>query len=810
MKLNKSLFSYIIMLFSFTGIAQNEKITVSGTIFEKSTKTPLEYATVVLKNLNNPTLISGGITNEKGDFNFEVDKGTYQVSFEFISFKTLVVKSKILMSNTAFDAVYLESDISQLQEVVVIGEVSTVEFKLDKRVYNVGQDMIVKGGTMSDVLNNVPSVTVDPDGTIALRGNENVRILIDGKPSGLAGINVADALKLLPADSVQKIELITNPSARYDAEGSGGIINIILRKGKAQGINGSFVASVSDPESYSVSSNLNYRGTHFNLFSNLGYNYRNSPGNSKNNSQYFDGTTGQTIRYIDEQRTNNRLSNGYNANLGIDLFLNTSTNWTHSLTFNKSNGSNSDDVYLYNFDELSVPTFTRNRFNDELNDEFSIEYASNFTKQFTKEDHKLTIDVAVSENKEDNSSIIFDRIIGDESSLFIETTLNNEKQKRKLIQADYVLPIGEDGRFETGYRGSFQENLTDFRIEPNTLFSNTLEYNEYIHALYIQYGNKIKNFSYFFGLRYEDSNIDVNSITSNDYNTKKYNNFFPTATLNYDINDDSNISISYSKRINRPRGRFLNPFSSYSSNINIFQGNPDLNPSFTDAYEIGFLKKWGKITLNSSAYANYTNNSTQFIRKESGLFVDNIPVILSTPINLAKETRMGFEFNVNYNPTKWWKLNGNFNIFKNKITGDYSYVNYLDETINQNFDNEANSWFTRISSKISLPYKIDWQTNVSYRAAQQTAQGKRLDMTDVNLAFSKDVLKDKGTIALNVSDLFNMRKRRYLTYIPNLVSSYSEYQWRLRQVTLAFTYRFNKKKERENQKSYEGGGEEMI
>ena len=786
------------------------KVTVSGKIYEKSTNVPLEYATVVLKNVDKPEIVAGGVTDEKGNFKVDVIKGIYTISYEFISLKTIVINNKKIDSDINLGTIFLEPDVSQLKEVVLISEKSTVEFKLDKRVYNVGQDMIVKGGTISDVLDNVPSVTVDPDGTIALRGNENVKILIDGRPSGLAGINIADALKLLPADSVEKVEVITNPSARYDAEGGGGIINIILRKGKAQGINGSVIASVGDPESYGLSSNLNFRGEGFNVFSNFGYNYRNSPGNSLTDAQYFDKTTGATTSFVNESRTNERLNKGFNANFGIDLFLNKSTNWTHSLTFNRSTGENPDNVFFNNFDASKTPTFIRNRFNDQFSKEYSLEYATNFTKQFEKEDHKLTVDVAVSQNREDENSIIYDQIIGNPSSLFTESTLNNQKQQKNLLQTDYVLPIGQNGRFEAGYRGSFQKNLTDFKIIPNTLYSNTLEYNEFINAMYMQYGNKINKFSYFLGLRYEDSNIDVNSITSNNYNNKKYNNFFPTATFNYDINKESNVSISYSKRINRPRGRFLNPFSSYSSNINIFQGNPDLNPTYTNAFEIGYLKRWQKVTLNSSIYTNITDNSFQFIRKESGLFVSGIPVILSTPINLSKETRTGFEFNVNYTPYKWWKLNGNFNFFRNETSGDYTYVDYLNQTIVQNFDNTNNTWFSRVNSKITLPYKIDWQTNITYRAPETSAQGKRLDMTSVNLAFSKDILKDKGTIALNVSDLFNTRKRRNITDIENLVYSYSEFQWRQRQVMLSFTYRFNKKKEKDNSQKREDGGDEMM
>lgn len=806
----KIIIAVLTLLVSLTTFAQrpdSKKATISGKVIEKGTNLPLEYATIVFENAITKQL-SGGITDENGNFKFEVVSGNYNVRAEFISFKNVTIPQKAFNADSNLGTIQMEADVAQLNEVDIIAEKSTVEIKLDKRVYNVGKDMMVKGGTVSDVLDNVPSVTVDAEGTVALRGNESVKILIDGKPSGLAGINIADALKLLPADAVEKVEVITNPSARYDAEGGGGIINIVLRKGKANGVNGSVMVNAGDPETYGTSINLNKKSDSYNLFSNFGYNYRNNPGNSMVDAEYFN-SDGSTSRFIEERRTNDRLSKGYNANFGIDLNLSESLTWTNGLTFRENSGENPDNVFFNNFDASNNPTFVRNRLNDQESDEFSIEYSSNFTKKFKKEDHKLTVDIAVSQNRENEIATITDQIIGDPSSLEIEGTSNKNNQQRNLIQTDYVLPIGKSGRFEAGYRGSFQKNLTDFVVTPVSDFSNTLEYVENVNALYTQYGSKINKFSYFLGLRFEDSHIEVNSLSLNNYNTKKYNNLFPSATVNYEFSESSSVSLSYSKRINRPRGRFLNPVSSLSSNINIFQGNPDIDPSLTDAIDLGYLKKWNKLTFNTSAYVNITNDAFQFIRKESGLFVDGVPVILSTPINLAKEYRAGFEFNLNYTPYKWWRLNGNFNAFRNETQGDYSYVDYLGNTITQNFDNVALTWFARINSKITLPYKIDWQTNGTYNAPQSNAQGRSLGVASMNLAFSKDILKDKGTIALNVSDVFNSRKRIMETEIPNVVSSYSEMQWRERQVMLTFTYRFNKQKnERDRQPRREDNGGE--
>ena len=254
----------------------------------------------------------------------------------------------------------------------------------------------------------------------------------------------------------------------------------------------------------------------------------------------------------------------------------------------------------------------------------------------------------------------------------------------------------------------------------------------------------------------------------------------------------------------------INPFSNYSSNINIFQGNPDLDPAMTDAFDFGYLNKWGKFLLSTSLYTNKTSDVFMFARIESGDFVNGVPVIISGPINIATEWRTGFEFNLNYTPFKWWKLNSNFNYFNVDTNGDYTYTDFNDKEITQNFDNNASSWSAKLNSKVTLPYKIDWQTNMNYNGDQKTAQGKSLGIFSMNLGFSKDVLKEKATLAFNISDVFNSRKRKYETQIPNLIQSYGEMQWGQRQFTLSFTYRFNKQKndkEREPRREMEDGGE---
>jgi len=792
------------------GKPERAKITITGKIIEKTGKLPLEYATITLKNTTNSKLIFGGITNNKGDYSIDIVPGIYDIKLEFISFKPTIIDQKKLTQATNLGTIALEDDFTQLNEVVVRAEQTILEIKLDKKVYNVGKDIMVKGGTVSDVLDNIPSVTVDVEGNIALRGNDNVKVLIDGKPSN--AINVSEALRLIPADAIEKVEVITNPSARYEAEGGGGIINIILKKGKNQGINGTFIGNVGDPKNNSLNGTFNYKTKEFNLFTTQGYADRNNPGNALVNSRYLNNDN-STRDFMNENRTNERLSKAYNGSFGMDWFLDKSLTWTNIVNFRRSVGDNTDNVFQNYYDQDFVYDYTRNRINRENSNSKNIEYTTNFTKNFKKEGHKLTIDGSFSSNTDKNIASISDKVTNTTTETLDETT-NNQNQSRNLIQTDYVLPLAKGSQFEAGYRGDFLSITTDFSVINNGIpfpeFTNILEYKEKVNALYVNYGFKIKKFSFLFGTRWEDSNIEVNQLATNDFNTKRYNNLFPSAFVTYDFGNQTTASISYSKRLQRPRGRQLNPFNNLSSNVNIFVGNPDLNPSFTDVIDLGYVKKWSKLTFSSSLYGNKTTDAIQFVRRESGNFQNGVPIILSSPINIATEYRAGFEFTFNYSPYKWWKLNSNFNFFYVETDGDFNYTDFNGNPVSQNFDNSATSWLTRLTSKITLPYKIDWQTNATYNGSQRNAQGRSPAIFAMNLAFSKDVLKDKGTIALNVSDVFNSRKRIMETYIPGLVESYGEMQWRVRQINLSFTYRFNiQKNEREKPRKslQEDGGD---
>ncbi|WP_296147784.1 outer membrane beta-barrel family protein [uncultured Flavobacterium sp.] len=825
MKNLKAAIFLLLLTISFSSYSQErpqaKKVKITGKIIEKSTNLPLGYATVTLTNSKRPDVVTGGMTDEQGNFSVEANAGTYDVKFEFISFKIIDLKQQAITDDKNFGTISLEAEAEMLDAVEIRAERSTVEIKLDKKVYNVGSDMIVKGGTVSDVLDNVPSVSVDVEGNVSLRGNENVRILIDGRPSG--GININDVLKLLPADSVDKVEVITNPSARYDAEGGGGIINIVMKKGKNQGITGTVTLSTGDPANHGITGTVNYKTDKFNLFTTQGYSYRKGPGNSMTDTEYLDKDTHETTGFLKERRNNERLNKSYNGSFGMDLFVNKSTTWTNTVSYRRSTGENPDNVMLYNFDRDFNPTFTTNRLNNQADKDMNVEFSSNLVKKFKKDGHQLTVDFSVSKSNDDENSLIevsSNDILTNQKN---QTTANLQDQNRTMLQADYVLPLGEKSQFEAGYRGNFTDLTTDYAVEDfkdgiwvnNEDYTNILQYKENVNALYTQFGSKITSkISYLLGLRWEDSNIEVNQFTTNDFRNKKYNNFFPSAFLAYEFGEGTSASISYSRRISRPRSRSINPFSNLSSNINQFRGNPDLDPSMSDAFDLGFLKKWDKLTFNTSMYFNRTQDAVQFVKNVETNADTNTDILITSPRNIGVEDRFGFEFTLSYNPYKWWKMNSNFNLFRNQTKGNYTFTNLNNEVEVIDFSNTAYSWFARINSRINLPLGIDWQTNGTYNAPQTNAQGKSKGIASMNLAFSKDVLKDKATIALNVNDVFNSRKRIIESNLP-VQNSYSEMQWRERQISLTFTYRFNKKKtEREKtakkpgSDSENGGGEE--
>lgn len=810
---NKLLLPFLfISALLFAQSPQNTEVTITGNIVEEDTNLALEYATIAFINKSGK-VITGGISDDKGRYSISVPTGVYTIQFEFISYKTKSLPDLKLFKNTKLPPISLALDSESLGEVVIRAETTEVQIRLDKKIYNIGKDLTTSGANVGEALNNIPSVTVDVEGAISLRGNENVRILINGKPSAIAGFGSTDALSQLPADAIERVEVITSPSARYDAEGTAGILNIILKKEKTLGLNGSFTANYGFPLQSGLNANLNLRTSKFNIFNTTGIRYQKSPGNATFDNRYFSPSVQNPI--LREDRIYDRLRQGFNTNMGVEYFINDKSSIT-AIGFyrsgdNKTLTTNNTSEFSGDNELATTSVRTETETEDDQNYQLSLNYVNNFDVN----GHKLTADFQYENGKEIEQSLIGEVMtFPTNMRLSSEDITTKENQEEYLVQTDYVLPLGENAQFEAGYRGKFEETITDFLLleevgtsgifVKNDSLSNTFTYNENVNALYSQYGNKYGNFSFLLGLRLENTQlkgkVDAENVTATDGTElilnfdKNYLGLFPTVNLIYELAEDEDITLGYNRRINRPRSWFINPFPSRSSEANIFQGNPDLNPAYASAFDLGYLKRWGrKVTLSSSVYYQYETDSFERIQEDTGQVTPNgVPIIRTIPINLSTNTRYGFEAGLLYNPKKWLRFNGSFNFFKFVTEGEFNDIDY---------GNSDTSWFARGSVKITLPFKIDWQTNANYRGPRNNAQTTNEGIFSMNLAVSKDIMDDNGTLAFNVSDLLNSRKRKSFTETETFTSD-SEFQWRERQFRLTFTYRFNEKKKRERS----GGG----
>ena len=804
---NISLILYILISFNIN--AQQPSIFLSGTILDSESNVPLEYATISVFKQNDSIAKYGGLADLNGKFNFKVLRGKYDIKIEYISFKVKYLKNISVFKSEDLGTILMSIDGNILDEVVVIGEKTEVEIKLDKTVYNIGKDLTLRGSSVSDVLDNLPSVAVDIDGNVSLRGNQSVRILINGKPSGLVGISSNDALKQFPSESVEKVEIITSPSARYNAEGTAGIINIVLKKNKLAGLNGSITSNIGDPKTYGLSGNINYRTKKINIFSNAGYNLRSYLNASKSETEYFRNNS--VNNFLKENGNRNSEGDSYYQNTGIEYFISDKTSIVVSF-LNKKGESNDETVNNINQDFQGNKKSSR-RVETEAETDDSDEFSLNFTHEFQNKGN-LTMDYQKEKSNEiENGFISNTQSFPNFIEYLGEKVKTDQEQDSELYKIDYVLPIGKDGQFEMGYRKSNQFNNTDYLVEDensngnfikNTNLSNNLFYNEKVNALYTQYGNKKNKISYLFGLRFEESQTIVKQIESNSNSVKKYSDLFPTINLAFELKEKETITLGYNKRIRRPRSYFINPFPSRSSETSYFQGNPYLSPTYSNGIDIGYLKRLEKTTLNGSIYYKKSKGVFTFINEATGnsVYVNDIlvPVIRRSPINLSSQEEIGIEFSTNYTHSKNWRIGGNINFYQSEIIGNYNRVVY---------DSKNLIWSARLNNYLKLFSSVDWQTRLSYRGPQKNAISTRKGSVSTNTALSKDIFGDKMTLTFKINDIFETQKWRLET-LGQTYKNYTEASWRGgRNFNLSLIYRFNQKKKQGNSRpSYQDYGGE--
>lgn len=791
------LFLLIFFCTFFTGgkiYAQgSKKGVVKGKVLDSLSAAPLAFASIRIFDAGDKKLVNGNITTESGDFSIDLPFGRYYAEIEFMGYHSLATSPFQLSDDHRehqLGTIRLGASVSTLEEVVVQAEKSSMELSLDKKIFNVGKDLANAGGTASDILMNIPSVQVDPEGGIRLRGSSNVRILIDGKPSGLVSFKGGSGLQQLQASMIERVEVITNPSARYEAEGMAGIINIVLRKERNQGFNGSFELITGTPTNFGGAANLNYRHRKVNFFVNYGIAYRVQPGRSSLYQESF----GADTTFLSQK--NEGTITGFNNNIrgGIDFYFTETSILTGSYLFRRSDVTRLTDInYRLYRNDLSHLDSLEARRQDEDETESSSEYSLIYKKSFAEKDHELVAEVKFLDNWESSYQLFTHRYFSPEGMEHagrntLERSLNDEYEKQLLFQVDYTKPFAGTGKFETGLRSSSREMVNDFVVArrtaegeftPLTGLDNVFLYNENIHAAYGIVAKKGSKLSYQAGLRAEWTDVKTTLQETNEVNPREYVNLFPSAHVTWNLPKQNGIQASYSRRVRRPFYNDLSPFMTYVDNRNYFSGNPDLDPEFSNVFEIGHIKYFEKGSFTSAIYHRSTRGKIERIRT-----VDDEGFSTTLPENLRSEEATGAEFTSEFALFPWWKLDMNINFFYADIDGTNIFTTY---------NNTTYSWFARQTSRFMLPGNLDIQLRGNYEAPQKTAQGKRLALYYVDFALSKDVFAGRGTVHLNALDVFNSRRMRTITEGGNFYAEGNS-QMRRRQINLTLTYRIRQAK----------------
>ena len=809
-------FSSLVFLFIIGGsltarateMADTVTIKVTGTVLDADSQQPLAYAAVSLLSRSDSSLVDGVVTDDNGQFTLEAQQNNFMVRVEYISYEPKYFSDFSGQRNglIKLDKIYLSAADQMLQEVQVKGRREQVVMSLDKKVFNVSEDLSRIGGNAQDVLDNIPSVTVDVDGNVSLRGSGNVRILINGKQSGLVGISGADALRQLGSNMIERVEVVTNPSAKYDAEGMGGIINIVLKKDSQRGINGSFDLYTGFPQNHSATANLNYRREKINFFGSYGFQYRSRPGNSSQRRTLTndDGTTDILV----QDETFLRSEYSHNLRGGLEYYITPKNTLTGSVLFRTGRGNNTNTLNQLDYDGANELLGGKIRNFSERETEPNMDYTLSYKRIFNDDDHVLTVDANYTYGFEEELADIDEEPystdvpvedLSDQFSSIVETNDNF------VMQADYTQPFFGNGKLDAGLKSSLRTINNDYFVEERqdgewvTLpdVTNQFDYNENIHAAYASLGDDREKFTYQVGVRVEATQIATRLIETNEANDKEYLNVFPTGHFGYKLKNFNTLQLSYSRRIDRPYYRSLSPFYNYNNPYYLRTGNPNLNPEFTHSFELAHMKNWERSSLSSAVYYRHTDGETERIER-----VNDEGVTISRPENLATENSMGLELVASSDVLDWWTLNGSANFFRSVVEGSVTLEN--NEVINLYAD--TYSWFARLNSRMNLRV-VDFQAMFNYRAAAKTTQGRRQPYSYLDLAFVRDVWGEKGTLSLKVSDVFNSRVYRSTSSGENFSINRS-YRRSTTQVSLGLTFRLNQRKQRGDREGRgEGGGD---
>jgi outer membrane receptor protein involved in Fe transport len=776
--LQSTRFLALLALLILTSGSLLAQLTFSGKITDQSSGQAVPYATVVAASTATQQVISGTTTADDGTFTLTVDEKDIYLEVSFIGYQKKKITEWASGTTVNLGNISLAQSNQTLGEVEVRAEKSTTEFKLDKRVFNVGQDISSTGMGALDVLSNVPSVTVDIEGQIKLRGNSGVQILINGKPSVLTD-SESNALGTITSDMIESIEVITNPSAKYEAEGTSGIINIILKKEEEKGLNGSISVNTGIPDNHSIGISLNRRTKKFNFFTQMGAGYRSIPTFTESINRDF-----TTQNAIESEGTEYRNENFYNLTIGTDYHLNDWNVITLSGSFAYEIEDQPSETDFQSLDSASelISAWRRKENTQATNPKY--QYDLQYKKQFkNNEDHVLLFSTLGSFFGKDLSSEFTNTTLTGQNADAYQETETKFQQADYTFKLDYTNPLSKKITIEAGGQYEINDvgndyavfNLQNGVLVPDASLTNNFEYDQKVLGLYGTGAYEGKKWGLKLGLRAENTNLKTLLTNTKQENNQDYINFFPSVHTSYKISKPFSLQAGYSRRIFRPRLWDLNPFFNIRNNFNIRQGNPNLQPEFTDSYELTGIFIFEKASLNASIYNLYTTDVVERV----SVVTDNVNV--TSPMNIGTRNSTGLELNAKYSPAKWLTLAGDAN---------FNYFIRNGEFQNQSFDFSGNQWTGQLTSKFKLPAGFDLEFTGNYESAFKTVQGDVSGFAYLDAGIRKKLWKGKAVINLSVRDIFASRIRES---VINQADYYLyNFSQRGRFITLGLSYGFGK------------------
>lgn len=787
----KFVFATIISMLFLTTYGQqvDDNFTITGRVLDAETHMPLQFVTVTLQGKENSELI-GDISSKDGTFELVVPNGKYYFIAESLSFKPFIIN--ILNINQDYDlgTIELSQNIEELQEVEVIAKEKLVDYQSGKKVYSASKDIANIGGSAITVLENTPSVSVNEEGKISVRGS-TAQVLVNGKPYG--GLqNNSDILSIIPASSISKVEILTR-SAKYDAEG-GEIINIILKKNKSDGYKGSIEAHVGLPDNDGLSTFINYKTEKVNIYSTASFNHNVKIKDTEINQIFLDNNQLPYANY-NQLRDDYRQRNSLLLNFGSDFYLDKKNTLTTSLLYTNSNKNYYSNLYLNDFQPVDHLIKTSDRKSEDDIGEVLVEAFANFNTKFNEDGHELSIHLNYDKSSAEDNNHIKEFETFPSNSELEQDSDKNQTYNNYYFKADYTLPLKNNSKLEAGFKSNFRIYKNDFSISQLdpvsgqyielSDYENIIDYYENIYAFYANYSKEYDKFSYALGLRTELSYTQIEEELNHGVYKNDYTNWFPSATLNYSFENNSTISIYYAPYITRPTITELNPFNSFTDERFQQLGNPFLQPYYTNYFLIEYQKDFNKLSMNLAAYYSHSKDRILFVFENTGRqTADGFDIYTRFPVNLGTLDYTGLELELTYSPNNKLRF----------YTSISPYISDLSDTNNGTYDYQNTVWFTKLMAMYRVTNTFKIQLYGEYQTAIKTAVNEIEAIKYMNATASKDILNGNATITFRANDIFHSREYIYNTIEANTISNRTAIFDT--QYLLSFTYRFNKASKR--------------